>query len=170
MLSAAGITSFAQRSRAAWDAVGVDCDDLTGGLIAIGIHPTGWQLPAGTAVTLPPRELASCRWPQGPITRAWTFVTENASVASAAADLAATGVSVRLLCTSGTPSAIEVAAIARLVDAGWQVAMRADFDAGLAVHHSLIVRHCDGVGRPIDGFDAQIAAICRARGLGHSQR
>jgi toxin FitB len=42
-------------------------------------------------------------------------------------------------------------------------------DAGSAVHYSLIVRHCDGVGRPIDGFDAQIAAICRACGLGHSQ-
>jgi len=66
LLSAAGITSFAQRSRAAWDAVGVDCDDLAGGLIAVGIHPAGWHLPAGAAVTLPPRELASCRWPQGP--------------------------------------------------------------------------------------------------------
>lgn len=39
LLSASGITSFTQRSRAAWDAVGVDCDDLTGGLIAIGIYP-----------------------------------------------------------------------------------------------------------------------------------
>jgi uncharacterized protein (TIGR02679 family) len=139
LLSVAGITSFAQRSRAAWDAVGVDCDDLTGGLIAVGIYPAGWQLPAGTAVTLPPRELASCRWPQGPITRAWTFVTENPSVASAAADLAATGAPVRLLCTSGTPSAVEIAAIARLVDAGWQIALRADFDAAGIAHVAAVL-------------------------------
>ena len=139
LLSAAGITSFAQRSRAAWDAVGVDCDDLTGGLIAVGVHPDGWHLPAGAAVTLPPRELASCRWPQGPVTRPWTFVTENPSVASAAADLAATGVPVRLLCTSGTPSAVEIAAIARLIDAGWQIAIRADFDAAGIAHVAAVL-------------------------------
>jgi uncharacterized protein (TIGR02679 family) len=139
LLSAAGITSFAQRSRAAWDVVGVDCDDLTGGLIAVGIHPAGWHLPAGAAVTLPPRELASCRWPQGPVTRPWTFVTENPSVASAAADLAATGVPVRLLCTSGTPSAVEIAAIARLIEAGWQIAIRADFDAAGIAHVAAVL-------------------------------
>jgi toxin FitB len=38
------------------------------------------------------------------------------------------------------------------------------FDAEAAVHYALIVSHCDGIGRPIDGFDAQIAAICRTRG------
>jgi hypothetical protein len=119
LLSAAGLTAFTQRPRAAWAAVGVDCDDLTGGLIAVGIYPPGWQLPAGTAVTLPPRELTNCRWPRGPIVRPWAFVTENPSVATAAADLAATGAPVRLLCVSGTPSAIEVAAIARLFDARW---------------------------------------------------
>jgi uncharacterized protein (TIGR02679 family) len=140
LLSSAGITSFTQRSRAAWAAVGVDCDDLTGGLIAVGIHPAGWQLPAGTVVTLPPRELASCRWPQSPVTRAWTFVTENPSVASAAADLAATGVPVRLLCTSGTPSAVEIAAIARLIDAGWRIALRADFDAAGIAHVAAVLR------------------------------
>lgn len=140
LLSASGITSFAQRSRAAWAAVGVDCDDLTGGLIAVGIYPAGWQLPTGTAVTLPPRELANCQWPTSPATRAWAFVTENPSVASAAADLAATGVPVRLLCMSGTPSAVEVAAIARLVDAGWQVALRADFDAAGIAHVAAVLQ------------------------------
>jgi uncharacterized protein (TIGR02679 family) len=139
LLSAAEITSFAQRSRVAWAAVGVDCDDLTGGLIAVGIHPVGWHLPAGTAVTVPPRELASCRWPPGPITRAWAFVTENPSVASAAADLAMTGVPVRLLCTSGTPSAVEISAIARLVDTGWQIAIRADFDAAGIAHVAAVL-------------------------------
>jgi uncharacterized protein (TIGR02679 family) len=140
LLSAAGITLFAQRSRAAWAAVGVDCDDLTGGLVAVGIHPVGWQLPTGTVVTLPPRELAKCRWPTRPTTRAWTFVTENPSVASAAADLAATGAPVSLLCTSGTPSAVEVAAIARLVEDGWQVGLRADFDAAGIAHVAAVLR------------------------------
>ncbi len=139
LLSASGVTSFTQRSRAAWDAVGVDCDDLTGGLIAVGIYPAGWLLPAEAAVTLPPRELTRCRWPSGPPC-AWTFVTENPSVASAAADLAATGVPVRLLCMSGTPSTLEVAAIARLADAGWQIAVRADFDAAGIAHVASVLR------------------------------
>ena len=52
MLAAAGISSPTQRPRDTWSAVGVDCDDLTGGLIAIGIHPDGWQIPAGDTVTL----------------------------------------------------------------------------------------------------------------------
>lgn len=30
-----------------------------------------------------------------------------------------------------------------------------------AEQYALIVSHCDGIGRPIEGFDAQIAAICR---------
>jgi uncharacterized protein (TIGR02679 family) len=140
MLAAAGIISLARRPREAWAAVGVDCDDLTGGLIAIGIHPDGWHLPAGAAVTLPPRELARCRWPASPAGGAWAFVTENPSVASAAADLAATGIPLRLLCMSGTPSALEVAAIARLCDAGWRVAVRADFDAAGIVHVAAVLR------------------------------
>ena len=38
------------------------------------------------------------------------------------------------------------------------------FDAGAAVHYAPIARHRDEAGLPIAGFDAQIAAICRARG------
>jgi uncharacterized protein (TIGR02679 family) len=140
MLSAAGITSSAQRPRQAWYAVGVDCDDLTGGLIAIGIHPYGWHLPTGATVTLPPRELARCRWPTSPAGPAWTFVTENPSVATAAADLAVTGVPLRLLCMSGTPSALEIAAIARLSDAGWRIAIRADFDAAGIAHVAAVLQ------------------------------
>jgi uncharacterized protein (TIGR02679 family) len=140
MLAASGITSSTRRPREAWAAAGVDCDDLTGGLIAVGIHPDGWHLPAGAAVTLPPRELARCRWPTSPGAGAWTFVTENPSVASAAADLAAIGIALRLLCLSGTPSALEVAAIARLSDAGWRVAVRADFDAAGIAHVTAVLR------------------------------
>ncbi|HEX8345033.1 MAG TPA: DUF2399 domain-containing protein [Actinoplanes sp.] len=121
--------------RAAWAAAGVDCDDLTGGLLALGIHPAGWHLPHDAVVTLPPRELARCPWPTPPWLGARVFVTENPSVMTAAADLAAAGEpdqQLRLLCTVGTPSAGEIAAIGRLADAGWQVHVRADFDhAGL---------------------------------------
>lgn len=38
------------------------------------------------------------------------------------------------------------------------------FDAGAAARYALIVSHRDRIGLPIEGFDAQIAAICRARG------
>jgi uncharacterized protein (TIGR02679 family) len=62
----------------------------------------------------------------------WVFVTENPSVAAAAAELAP-DCEVRLLCTDGTPSRREIDAIARLAAVGWRVAVRADFDeAGLA--------------------------------------
>ena len=38
------------------------------------------------------------------------------------------------------------------------------FDAGAAVHYARIAWHRDKAGLPIGGFDAQIAAICHARG------
>ena len=37
------------------------------------------------------------------------------------------------------------------------------FDAAAATRYAAIVARRDRAGRPIDGFDAQIAAICRAR-------
>lgn len=104
---------------------------MTGGLLAIGISPTGWAIPPDAVVTVPSRILRSCDWPPAHA-GAWIFVTENPSITAAAADLAATGVPVRLLCTSGTPSAVEVAAIGRLASGAWRIAARADFDpAGL---------------------------------------
>jgi uncharacterized protein (TIGR02679 family) len=123
-------------NRAAWAAVGIDYDDLTGGLLALGIYPARWSLPADTAVTIPPRELSRCRWPTPPHPNACVYVTENPSVVAAAADLAemlpVTQPTIRLLCTVGTPSAREIDAIARLATTGWRVAVRADFDeAGL---------------------------------------
>ncbi|MBA3489575.1 MAG: type II toxin-antitoxin system VapC family toxin [Longispora sp.] len=36
------------------------------------------------------------------------------------------------------------------------------FDAAAAIHYATIVNDRDQAGLPIDGFDAQIAAICRA--------
>ena len=44
------------------------------------------------------------------------------------------------------------------------------FDAGAAVHHAQIAGHRDEAGLPISGFDAQIAAICRARGAALATR
>lgn len=129
-----------RRPRHAWDALGVDIDNLTGGLLALGVHPTGWSLPPTAVVTLPPRELADIRWAAPERAGMWAFVTENPSVLAAAADLVrVTGVGVRLLCTVGTPSAVENAAVGRLADAGWNIAVRADFDpSGLAHVRALL--------------------------------
>jgi len=38
------------------------------------------------------------------------------------------------------------------------------FDAAAAGQYALVVSHRDRLSLPIDGFDAQIAAICRVRG------
>ena len=132
LLAAGGLVPIGTRSRDAWSMVGVDGDELTGGLVVLGIHPAGWQLPPSAIVTLPPVELATCRWGGPDPSGGWVFVTENPSVLTAASRQVRHPAPVRLLCTSGTPSAIEVAAIGRLREAGWQVAVRADFDeAGL---------------------------------------
>jgi uncharacterized protein (TIGR02679 family) len=132
ILAANGTIQPRQRPRAAWAEAGVECDDVTGGLVAVGVVPVGWTVPAGAAITLSPRVLNRCEWPRAGERERWVFVTENPSVASAAADLAG-DCDVRLLCTDGTPSRREIDAVARLADAGWRVAVRADFDeAGLA--------------------------------------
>ena len=44
------------------------------------------------------------------------------------------------------------------------------FDAAAAVQYALIARRRDEAGLPIAGFDAQIAAICRARGAALATR
>ena len=44
------------------------------------------------------------------------------------------------------------------------------FDADAAVWYATIVARRDRLGLPIDGFDAQIAAICRTRGAAPATR
>lgn len=44
------------------------------------------------------------------------------------------------------------------------------FDADAAVWYATIVARRDRLGLPIDGFDAQIAAICRTRGAALATR
>lgn len=44
------------------------------------------------------------------------------------------------------------------------------FDAAAAAQYALIVTQRDRAGLPIDGFDAQIAAICRAHGAALATR
>lgn len=117
---ASGLTA-----REAWAAVGVAYDDITGGITTLGIAPDGWTVPAGQPVTLPPRVLQGCTWPAG---SGDVWVTENPSVLAAASAIGGA----RVVCTSGTPSRVEVAAIAALAAAGWRLHVRADFDdAGL---------------------------------------
>lgn len=133
VLAAMGVTSSGDGRRRAWDEAGVDYDDLLGGLLSAGVHPDGWKIPDGQVVTLPPRVLEHCRWPAPPRPADWLFVTENPSIIGAAAAGASAAFPVRVLCTAGNPSALEAASIARLADAGWSVAVRADFDpSGLA--------------------------------------
>jgi uncharacterized protein (TIGR02679 family) len=130
-----------QRPRAAWEALDVDIDNLMGGLLVLGLHPTGWQLPPDAVVTLPPRVLAAITWAPPPTRGEWAFVTENPSVVAAAADLMTTPGTrpLRLVCTVGTPSAVEVLAVGRLAHAGWRTAIRADFDTkGLAHVRALL--------------------------------
>ncbi|MGW4937317.1 DUF2399 domain-containing protein [Streptomyces sp. NPDC004166] len=128
--------------RSGWARLGVDCDDLLGGLIITGIHPRGWRVPPGATYTLPPRELACIDWEPPATTDMWVFVTENPSVLAAATARALAQdslVTPRVICTAGTPSRRECEAIAALSDAGWNVAVRADFDqAGLAHMRALL--------------------------------
>lgn len=195
ILSAAGRVTARQKPRAAWASVNVDCDDVVGGLAAVGVWPVGWSLPPGAIVTLPPRILKACEWPSPEDPGSWIFVTENPSVAAAAAELAGAGVDVRLLCTSGTPSADEIAAIARLANAGWCLAVRADFDAAGLAHLAAILDKATGAVPwrmaagdyieslrgavsadakldriPATPWDPQLAAAMRAKGVpGHEE-
>lgn len=148
MLASLGVISNlpAARRRSAWGQAGIDCDNLTGGLTVLGIHPAGWTIPSGVTCTVPPRELAEGCWSTPPARGQWVFVTENPSVLASAADLVArepaAAKSARLLCTMGTPSDEEIDAIAGLAAAGWGVAVRADFDAA-GIRH--VTRLLDGV-------------------------
>lgn len=119
-------------AREAWTAHGVRYDDIVGGLTVVGIVPAGWAVPARAPVTLPPRVLATCDWPEGD---GAVFVTENPSVFSAAVDIGGA----RVICTTGTPAGVEVAAIARLAEAGWHLNVRADFDDAGIGHMNAIL-------------------------------
>jgi len=44
------------------------------------------------------------------------------------------------------------------------------FDSSAAKHFAEVVGHRDELGLPIDGFDAQIASICRAHGAALATR
>jgi len=122
VLSALGRVEAGMSARDAWAAVGVVYDDITGGLSVVGVVPDGWTVPEHAPVTLPPKVLARCTWPAG--RGRIVFVTENPSVLSAAAGI----VGARAICTTGTPSRLEIASLGKLVAGGWRLAVRADFD------------------------------------------
>jgi hypothetical protein len=101
-------------------------------LAAVGDHP--WRLVRAV-------------WEGPPAANSWVFVTENPSVLAAAADVVSRELDigpVRLLCTMGTPSRREVAAIARIAATGWQVAVRADFDPAGLRHVGSLLREVPG--------------------------
>lgn len=134
VLTTAGVIPAAARTRAAWSVVGVDLDDLTGGLLTLGLRPRGWNLPDASVITLPPRELAGVTWAAPPQPGSIVHITENPSVIAAASDLARSGTRCFVVCTSGTPAATGVEALASLPGLGWQVLVRADFDVAGIEH------------------------------------
>lgn len=142
LLAAGRRVSARDGPRRAWSSVGIECDDMTGGLIALGIAPFGWSIPSGDVVTVPPRVLEDCKWPPPERSDQWVFVTENPSIVTAAAD--AQSASIRLICTSGTPSLRELNAIDRLASEGWRVAVRADFDEAGLRHVNALLRAVRG--------------------------
>ncbi|MGW3061748.1 DUF2399 domain-containing protein [Streptomyces goshikiensis] len=114
--------------RAAWKQLGVSLDELSGGLITLGMEPVGWRVPHDHPLVLPPWNLERVAWPPPPDGETgWVFITENPSIVTAALNQAPAQ-ALRLLCTVGTPSPTELAAIARLARLGWKIAVRADFD------------------------------------------
>ena len=147
-------------ARKGWGSLGIDCDDLLGGLIAVGLRPADWSLPADAVFTVPPRELAKIQWQAPSRAGAWAFVTENPSILAAATELASAGAgpgvdgTVHLLCTAGTPSRVETNAVGSLLDAGWRVAVRADFDeAGLAHVRALLTAAPQAIPWRMDAAD-----------------
>ncbi|MEX2289490.1 MAG: DUF2399 domain-containing protein [Mycobacteriales bacterium] len=138
-LISAGVIPAGSRTRPAWAAVAVDLDDLTGGLLTLGLRPAGWVLPHDAIITLPPRALRDVQWAAAPPSGGTVFITENPSVIAAAADHVHTE-PVFVVCTSGTPAASEIDALSRLGGAGWAVKVRADFDvAGVDHVRALLV-------------------------------
>jgi uncharacterized protein (TIGR02679 family) len=169
LLAALGRAPASGPPRERWAAVGVASDDIIGGLTVVGITPVGWAVPPGAPVTLPPRVLATCNWPPGD--GAVVFVTENPSVLGAAADIPGA----RIICTSGTPSGIEVDALARLARQDWRLRVRADFDdAGL--NHVIAVLAAAPGAEPwrmntadyLHGLDDTDAVALRVDRLGHT--
>lgn len=190
LLSAAGRIRPRQSPRHSWAALGVRSDDVVGGLISLGIVPLGLTVPSAAPVTLPPRVLSTYEWPAAPFSGAWIFVTENPSVVSAAADLPQRDDTLRLLCTNGTPSDVEIASIGRLAHRGWHIAVRADFDAAGIAHVAAVLKaapeavpwrmgardYLESIEQPMEErvqladvpeivWDAELAEVMRAHGV-----
>ncbi|MFE7777681.1 DUF2399 domain-containing protein [Streptomyces sp. NPDC057445] len=124
--------------REAWALLGVRCDDLTGGLLTINLHPLGFTAPPGHAITLPPRSLQLCTWPD-PFGSGGVYITENPSIATAMLDEPDLAPGTPLICLLGTPSTTETEALGRLDQTGWSLAVRADFDpAGIRHVHAVL--------------------------------
>lgn len=163
VLALTGSTGIPTRS--AWTRLGVDCDDLLGGLVVTGITPQGWQIPPGATFTLPPRELTHIDWQPPETTGMWVFVTENPSVLAAASSqpLTRDSTTPRVICTAGTPSQLECEAVAALSETGWNIAVRADFDqAGLAHVRALLSAAPTAVAWRMSAADYLAAALAGA--------
>lgn len=135
-----------------------DRDNLLSGLIVTGILPVEWSVPQGVTLTIPPRELALCTWPTVPPGGGIMFVNENPSVLAAGVD---THPGVRIICTSGTPSELETAAVGLIAAAGWQVLVRADFDVRGLQHVTRLLATAAG-SQPWRWTPGPISSACDA--------
>ncbi|MEU9420201.1 DUF2399 domain-containing protein [Streptomyces sp. NPDC048272] len=132
--------------RAAWSQLGISLDELSGGLVALGMQPVGWKVPHDQPLVLAPWNLDRLTWPPPPSgERAWVFITENPSIVTAALDRTVDRAP-QLLCTMGTPSATELASITRLARLGWDIAVRADFDIAGIQHVRAVLAAVPGAG------------------------
>lgn len=102
-----------------------------GGLTVLGVHPRGWQLPPAATCTLPPRELACPEWPTAPTP---TLGCSSPRILGPSRRSRHGGPKPRLRqpdtagVHDGQSSQTEIAAIAGLAAARWNIAVRADFD------------------------------------------
>jgi len=98
---------------------------------------------------------------------AWVGGRSPGSLATTAINVAEIRVGLARLHDGARKAALSTAAEAvfgGLKDLIWS------FDAQSALEYATVVARRESIGRPISGFDAQIAAVCRSRGAAIATR
>ncbi|MDA0767122.1 MAG: TIGR02679 family protein [Verrucomicrobia bacterium] len=125
-----------QSRRAAWDALGIVIDDLSAPVLCLNLRSLSnkpwmnWHADQGEPFYLPWRQLQD--FDPDPTMRE-AYVCENPAIVSEAANRLGT-TSKPLICLNGMPAAAARALLDKLLHAGLQLHLRADFDwAGLRI-------------------------------------
>ena len=93
-----------------------------------------------------------------PVVEAWVLARDSAELYTTSITLAEIGYGIERLADGSRKDLLRITA-ERVFSAFAEHVLA--FDAAAAVRYGAIVSGRDRVGAPIDGFDAQIAAICR---------